>query len=86
MEVREANATSKASQLMSKFKNRFRLITATFHPDHLPGESPGKSSNLSWAARMASKEYKLASRKDVVLTSIDGMYTLSSLVRVTVGL
>ncbi|CAM6002915.1 unnamed protein product [Sphagnum balticum] len=77
MEVREANAASKASQLMSKFKNRFRLITATFHPDRLPGESPGKSSNLSWAARIASGEYKLASRKDVILTSIDADSHLS---------
>jgi hypothetical protein len=76
MEARELEADKKASELLAKFKNKFRLITTTFHPGNIPGESPGKSSNLKWAAKRASEEYELASRKDVVLTSIDGMHSL----------
>jgi hypothetical protein len=72
MEQREVRAGIKSSHLISKFKNSFRYITATFHPSDIPGESTGKSSNLSWAARVASERYGPEIRKDVIITSIDG--------------
>jgi hypothetical protein len=72
MEQREVRAGIKSSHLISKFKNSFRYITATFHPSDIPGESTGKSSNLSWAARAASERYGPEIRKDVIITSIDG--------------
>ncbi|KAE8442384.1 hypothetical protein EG329_003400 [Mollisiaceae sp. DMI_Dod_QoI] len=71
MEQREETARTKAALLVSRYKSRFRCIAATFHPQDIPGESPGKSSNLSWAARIASKRYEPEMRRDVVLTSID---------------
>jgi hypothetical protein len=72
MEQREVGAEIKASHLISKFKNSFKFITATFHPSDNPGESPGKSSNLSWAARAASDKYSTESRGNIIITSIDG--------------
>ncbi|KUJ14343.1 uncharacterized protein LY89DRAFT_136225 [Mollisia scopiformis] len=77
MEQRELTAKAKAAQLVSKFKGCFRFIAATFHPEDIAGESPGKSSNLSWAARAASKRYEIETRRDVVLTSIDADSHLS---------
>ncbi len=72
MEQREIGAESKASHLVNEFQNSFKYITATFHPSDNPGESPGKSSNLSWAARAASDRYSAESRGNVIITSIDG--------------
>jgi hypothetical protein len=72
MEQREITAKTKAAYLVSKFKSSFRFIAATMHPAGISGESPGKSSNLSWAARAASKRYEVEMRRDVILTSIDG--------------
>lgn len=76
MEARETGAATKASALLTKYKHKFRHIAATFHPSNIKGESPGKSSNLAWAARKASKEYEIACRRDVILTSIDGTYSI----------
>ncbi len=80
MEQREARAEIKASHLISKFQNSFNYITATYHPVDIPGESPGKSSNLSWAARAASGRYPAEMRANVIITSIDGKpYIFSSI-------
>jgi hypothetical protein len=42
------------------------------HPADIPNDSPGKSSNISWAARKASERYPLNIRDDVIITVIDG--------------
>jgi hypothetical protein len=49
MEEREAGSHEKASKLMVEYVKRFRFIEATFHPPDLPGERPGKCSNMAWA-------------------------------------
>ena len=72
IEQREARAGIKFSYLIRKFRSSFRFITTTFYPSGIPGESPGKSSNLSWAARAASERYGSETRKNVIITSIDG--------------
>lgn len=51
MEAKEDEAPSKARLLQSEFREHFAHIFATFHPDDIPGEVPGKSSNEAWAAR-----------------------------------
>lgn len=52
MEKREKEAKERAKSLIGEFKNIFGDIFATFHPD-VPGEVKGKSSNESYAARVA---------------------------------
>jgi len=58
MEEREGEeAKKRAKILINDFKNKFGLITATFHPD-LAGEIKGKASNSAWAAKFISREIK----------------------------
>lgn len=55
MEAREGNsANTRANQLISEFKSKFELITATFHPT-LEREVIGKASNSTWAAKEISR-------------------------------
>ncbi len=49
------DAFEKAEQLKKEFKDKFGYFITTFHPD-LPGEVKGKSSNTSWAAKIAKKK------------------------------
>ena len=72
MEAREVNSDMKALGLISDFLKKFRSIEFTTHPADIPNESPGKSSNISWAARKASERYPLRIRDDVLITVIDG--------------
>jgi hypothetical protein len=72
MEARESGVEMKALTLVSEFVKKFRFIDFTLHPGDIPGEAPGKSSNISWAARKASERYSGAQRKDVIITGIDG--------------
>lgn len=74
MEQREANADSKAMQLVEEFSAKFRNITYTVHPSDIPGESAGKGSNVAWAARKLSERYPIEQRKNVVVTGIDGKF------------
>ena len=74
MEQREANADSKAMQLIDEFSAKFRNITYTVHPSDIPGESAGKGSNVAWAARKLSERYPIEQRRNVVVTGIDGKY------------
>jgi hypothetical protein len=87
MEAREANVEVKAMTLVSEFVKKFRFIDFTLHPGDIPGESPGKGSNMSWAARKASERYSGAQRKDVIITGIDGktlrIYTLENYANLT---
>jgi hypothetical protein len=57
MEETEGQAArDKATCLTREFQDSFRDLLVTFHPHNLPGEVRGKSSNESWAARMAYEE------------------------------
>lgn len=72
MEQREHNVELKAMGLIQEFVKKFRSIDFTMHPSDIPGESPGKGSNMAWAARRLSEKYTKNSRKDVLITGIDG--------------
>jgi len=47
-------AHERAEYLLKKYKNKFKKITATFHP-LLPGETIGKHSNEAYAAKTIKK-------------------------------
>lgn len=51
MEAKEAGADVKARQLQVEFGGRLGGVFFTLHPEGLPGELPGKSSNEAWAAK-----------------------------------
>lgn len=72
MEQREEHGESKALSLIQEFVKKFRSIDYTMHPSDIPGESPGKGSNLAWAARKLSANYSMEVRKNVIITGIDG--------------
>lgn len=72
MEQRENNVETKALTLVSEFIKKFRSIDFTLHPSDIPGEVAGKGSNAAWAARKLSEKYAAASRKDVIITGLDG--------------
>jgi len=76
MEARESQSHVKAMSLISDFVKKFRFIDFTMHPADIPNDSPGKSSNISWAARKASERYTAGIRDDVIVTVIDGMARL----------
>ncbi|KAI5861830.1 glycosyl transferase family group 2-domain-containing protein [Durotheca rogersii] len=78
MEQREHNVELKAMNLIQEFVKKFRSIDFTLHPSDIPGESPGKGSNVAWAARKLSEKYSMAVRKDVIVTGIDADSHLSS--------
>lgn len=78
MEYRENNVELKAMSLVSEFVKKFRTIDFTLHPADIPGESPGKGSNVAWAARKLSEKYTMEQRKDVIITGIDADSHLSS--------
>lgn len=75
MEQREHNVEMKAMNLIQEFVKKFRSIDFTLHPSDIPGESPGKGSNIAWAARKLSEKYPNSIRKDVIVTGIDGMFS-----------
>lgn len=72
MELKETNSASKAAFLISSFQNRFLEVRATFHPNNLPGEIAGKSSNVAFAAREMFKHHRLdENRGNIIITVID---------------
>jgi hypothetical protein len=73
MEAREQNGEVKAMTIIQEFAKKFRSIDYTLHPSDIPGESPGKGSNMAWAGRKLSEKYPLSLRQDVIITGIDGM-------------
>ncbi|KAL7628679.1 hypothetical protein AAE478_000194 [Parahypoxylon ruwenzoriense] len=77
MEQREHNVELKAMNLIQEFVKKFRSIDFTLHPSDIPGESPGKGSNVAWAARKLSEKYPMTVRKDVIVTGIDADSHLS---------
>jgi hypothetical protein len=72
MEAREVNSDTKARGLISEYLKKFHVMDYTVHPGEIPNESPGKSSNIAWAARKASERYTTIMRDDVIFTVIDG--------------
>mmetsp|Transcript_38216 Transcript_38216/g.110263 ORF Transcript_38216/g.110263 Transcript_38216/m.110263 type:complete len:717 (-) Transcript_38216:237-2387(-) len=58
MEAREGPAgREKAERLIAATQHLFADIFATYHPENLPGEVVGKSSNTQWAYREALRQY-----------------------------
>jgi hypothetical protein len=58
MEAREGPAgQEKAERLIQKGQHLFADIFATYHPENLPGEVAGKSSNTQFAYREALRRY-----------------------------
>jgi hypothetical protein len=45
-----------ARAIREEFGDRFHRFLITTHPQNLPGEIPGKGSNLAWAAERAKEE------------------------------
>jgi len=50
MEEREKEAPEKVHSLSKKYRDHFLNIVATYHPQGLKNEVPGKSANTKWAA------------------------------------
>ncbi len=72
MEDADVDSRDKAATLVEEFSGKFADLLVTFHPNNLPGEVRGKSSNQAWAARCAGDE--LVGRKGL---NID-LLTISS--------
>jgi hypothetical protein len=66
MEAREGEgAVRKANQLIQDTSGLFAEVIATFHPENLPGEVAGKSSNTQWGLQQAIGRFSpLLSRCD----------------------
>jgi hypothetical protein len=56
MEAADPDARAKAAVLVDEFTGKFADLLVTFHPQDLPGEVRGKSSNQAWAAECAVDE------------------------------
>lgn len=72
MEEKEEKSDLKASSLIESFQRAFYRMSYTVHPQNIPGEAQGKSSNESWAAKHACKEYPRDTHRNVVITTMDG--------------
>ena len=84
MEARDPNASSVANQLLLMFKHRFKDMQYTTHPEGLIGEAPGKSSNISWAAKEVQRKYYGSPNfKDVLLTVMDSGVSSSHIIVTT---
>eukprot|EP00928_Gymnodinium_smaydae_P087021 TRINITY_DN71384_c0_g1_i1.p1 TRINITY_DN71384_c0_g1~~TRINITY_DN71384_c0_g1_i1.p1 ORF type:complete len:927 (-),score=200.00 TRINITY_DN71384_c0_g1_i1:163-2943(-) len=71
MEEREKGGKEKADELIRMYKGSFRTCLATYHPQGLKGEVPGKSANTRWATERIFDTFLPQSRidsKNVVLT------------------
>merc|ERR1719401_2040085 len=77
MELREGpDVMEKAKRIIADTSHLFAGISATFHSPNLPGEVPGKSSNVQWAFGKVKQEYDMQLRKEfdtsrVLVTVID---------------
>ena len=71
-ERRDKHAPARAARLLSAYRSRFHGLWALFH-QALPGEVPGKSSNLAWAGPRARKllERRGVEGADVLVTVCD---------------
>lgn len=71
MEAKEEHSDKKAVNLIRAFQSSFYRMSYTIHPFGIPGEAQGKSSNESWAAKQAFKDYANASKGEVIMTTMD---------------
>lgn len=72
MEEKDPNAVPVATALLARYAGRFRDIVYTVHPADLAGEAPGKSSNVSWAAKHAMERFSNSPmRQNTILTVMD---------------
>ena len=77
MEQRDPNAQSTADAIITQFASSFHSISHTTHPSDISGEAPGKSSNVSWAARQLSHNYVDPEvRRNCIITVMDCAYSL----------
>lgn len=73
MEQKEEKSEVKAASLIDRFQKSFYKMSYTIHPQGIPGEAQGKSSNESWAAKQACKDYPEEVKRNVIVTVMDGM-------------
>lgn len=73
MEEKEVKSDVKAALLIKAFDKSFYKMSYTVHPQDIPGEAQGKSSNESWAAKQACRDYPdTAIKQNVIMTVMDG--------------
>ncbi|TKA77295.1 hypothetical protein B0A55_04337 [Friedmanniomyces simplex] len=78
MEEKEEKAEVKAQTLINTFRRSFYRMSFTLHPQGIPGEAQGKSSNESWAARQACRDYpEEVEKQNVIITTMDADTHLS---------
>ncbi len=73
-EARAPQGRATGERLKEKWGDRFRDIIVTEHPADLPGDIPGKGSNLSYAAEIARREVLDRERiryEDVIVSAFD---------------
>jgi hypothetical protein len=51
MECRTPDKEAKRDEVYAKYKSKFLRLIVTFHPSGVPGEIPGKCSNINYACR-----------------------------------
>jgi hypothetical protein len=72
MEEAETGSKEKADLLSAKFRDHFKRILVTYHPNNLPGETRGKGPNVSFAVESCKKtlsnEFNL---EDIMVTVQD---------------
>lgn len=77
LEQREEGAEQKFHYIRQKYKDRFKFVTATFHPPNVPNHIKGKASNMCWAFEEMTKElasqhgFGEADQYRIVVTNID---------------
>lgn len=72
MEDKDPDAVSVAKEMVDRYDQKFASIQYTLHPAGIPGEAPGKSSNISWCARQIMEQYADSPHKaSIVLTVMD---------------
>ncbi|ORY29217.1 hypothetical protein BCR33DRAFT_724733 [Rhizoclosmatium globosum] len=69
MEAAEKDSETKAMSLVSMYIDSFLQIVYTIHPRGIDGETAGKHSNVSWAARQMTRKSK--SVKTDLITVMD---------------
>lgn len=73
MEQKEEKSATKAITLISSFQKSFYRMSYTIHPAGIPGEAQGKSSNESWAAKQACRDYtEEVIKQNIIMTVMDG--------------
>jgi hypothetical protein len=75
MEEKEDKSAFKAQNLITAFEQSFYKMSYTIHPEGIPGEAQGKSSNESWAGKQACRDYPDAALKqNIIMTTMDGQW------------